>query len=67
MGYLGWALGAAVEYRMAGGRDVIATVGDGQFIFGVPDAFYYIAYKNPVMVVIFDNGGWLASANSVKA
>jgi acetolactate synthase-1/2/3 large subunit len=66
MGYLGWALGAAVGYRMASGRDVIATVGDGQFIFGVPDAFYYIAYKNPVMVVIFDNGGWLASANAVK-
>ncbi|MEM4970077.1 MAG: thiamine pyrophosphate-requiring protein [Sulfolobales archaeon] len=66
MGYLGWALGAAVGYRIASGRDAIAVVGDGSFIFGVPDAFYYIAYKYPVLVVIFDNGGWLASARAVK-
>jgi acetolactate synthase-1/2/3 large subunit len=66
MYHLGWALGAAVGYKMATGKDVIATVGDGQFIFGVPDAFFYIAYKHPVLVVIFDNGGWLASIEAVK-
>jgi acetolactate synthase-1/2/3 large subunit len=66
MYHLGWALGAAVGYKMASGKDVIATVGDGQFIFGVPDAFFYIANKHPVQVVIFDNGGWLASIEAVK-
>jgi acetolactate synthase-1/2/3 large subunit len=66
MYHLGWALGAAVGYKMATGKDVITTVGDGQFIFGVPDAFFYIAYKHPVLVVIFDNGGWLASIEAVK-
>ena len=47
MGYLGWVLGAAVGYRIATGKYVIDTVGNGSFIFGVPDAFYYIAYKQP--------------------
>lgn len=65
IGYLGFALGASVGYRIATGRDVIVTTGDGSFIFGVPEAFYYIAHKYPVMVVIYDNGGWLASAEAV--
>ncbi|MEM3329389.1 MAG: thiamine pyrophosphate-requiring protein [Saccharolobus sp.] len=65
IGYLGFALGASVGYKMATGKDVLVTTGDGSFIFGVPEAFYYIAYKYPVMVVIYDNGGWLASAEAV--
>ena len=64
-GYLGWTLGAAVGYRMATGKIPIAAVGDGAFFFGVPDSFYYLSYHQPVLVVIFDNGGWLASERSV--
>jgi acetolactate synthase-1/2/3 large subunit len=64
-GYLGWTLGAAVGLRMATGCNPISTVGDGAFFFGVPESFYYLAHDNPVMVVIFDNGGWLASCRSV--
>jgi acetolactate synthase-1/2/3 large subunit len=37
MDYLGWVLGAAVGYRIATGKDVIAIVGDGSFVFGMPD------------------------------
>jgi acetolactate synthase-1/2/3 large subunit len=38
MDYFRWVLGAAVGYRIATGKDVIAIVGDGSFIFGMPDA-----------------------------
>ncbi|MDG6908541.1 MAG: thiamine pyrophosphate-requiring protein, partial [Nitrososphaerota archaeon] len=62
----GWTLGAAVGFRMATGKVPIAAVGDGAFFFGVPESFYYLAYHEPVMVVIFDNGGWLASERSVR-
>ncbi|AWR96980.1 thiamine pyrophosphate-requiring protein [Acidianus sulfidivorans JP7] len=65
-GHLGWAMGASVGYKMATGKDVVAVVGDGSFIFGVPTAFYYIEKKYPVLTVIFDNKGWNAVRNSVK-
>ncbi|ABP94609.1 thiamine pyrophosphate enzyme TPP binding domain protein [Metallosphaera sedula] len=67
-GYLGWALGAGLGIKMATDRDVIITTGDGSFIFGVPEAFYYVAstYGLPAMVVIYDNSGWLASAEAVE-
>jgi len=64
IGHLGWTLGAAVGLRMANGSVPIATVGDGAFYFGVPESFYYLAHENPVLVVIYDNGGWLASSQS---
>ncbi|MFP3203136.1 MAG: thiamine pyrophosphate-requiring protein [Sulfolobus sp.] len=65
-GHLGWALGASVGYKIATGKNVIAVVGDGSFIFGVPSAFYYIAKKIPVLVVIFDNKSWNEVEKSVK-
>jgi acetolactate synthase-1/2/3 large subunit len=66
LGHLGWALGASIGYKLATGKDVICVVGDGSFIFGVPHAFYYMVRKVPVLTVIYDNGGWLASAHAVK-
>lgn len=65
-GHLGWALGASVGYKMATGNEVIAAVGDGSFIFGVPTAFYYVVKKYPVMTVVFDNKGWNAVRKAVK-
>ncbi|WP_373468568.1 thiamine pyrophosphate-requiring protein [Acidianus infernus] len=65
-GHLGWALGAGVGYKMATGKDVVITVGDGSFIFGVPTAFYYVVKKFPVLVVIFDNKSWKAVERAVK-
>lgn len=65
-GHLGWALGASVGYKMSTGKEVVATVGDGSFVFGVPTAFYYIVKKYPIMVVIFDNKGWNAVRKAVK-
>ncbi len=66
IGHLGWALGASIGYKLSTGKDVIATVGDGSFIFGVPTAFYYIARKYPVLTVIFDNKSWYAVEKAVK-
>jgi acetolactate synthase-1/2/3 large subunit len=65
-GHLGWALGASVGYKIATGKNVIAVVGDGSFIFGVPSAFYYIAKRIPVLVVIFDNKSWYEVEKAVK-
>ena len=66
-GHLGWALGASFGISLTG-RKVVATVGDGAFIFGVPEAFYYAVatYGGNVTVIIYDNGGWLASAEAVE-
>ncbi|AAY81567.1 thiamine pyrophosphate-requiring protein [Sulfolobus acidocaldarius] len=65
-GHLGWSLGASFGFSLATNKKVIATVGDGSFIFGVPDAFYYAvrSYGGDVTVIIYDNGGWLASAEA---
>ncbi|BDC17697.1 thiamine pyrophosphate-requiring protein [Acidianus sp. HS-5] len=65
-GHLGWGLGASLGYKMATGKNVIATVGDGSFIFGVPTAFYYLAKKYPALVVIFDNKSWNAVEKAVR-
>ncbi|MEM3676426.1 MAG: thiamine pyrophosphate-dependent enzyme [Thermoplasmataceae archaeon] len=64
-GYLGIAMGSALGYRIATGKDVVAGVGDGAFYFGVPSAFGYAAKDNPILCAIYDNGGWLASAIAV--
>ncbi|WP_338603076.1 thiamine pyrophosphate-requiring protein [Sulfolobus tengchongensis] len=66
-GYLGWGLGASTGIKsLLHDKLVIVTVGDGQFIFGVPEAFYYVAAKYPVLTIIYDNAGWLATENAVK-
>ncbi|MBP1357643.1 MAG: thiamine pyrophosphate-requiring protein [Sulfolobus sp.] len=66
-GHLGWALGSSFGISITG-KKVVATVGDGAFIFGVPEAFYYAVatYGGNITVVIYDNGGWLASAEAVE-
>jgi acetolactate synthase-1/2/3 large subunit len=61
---LGWALGAGVGARLANpGRDVIAIVGDGSFVFGSPVAALWAAQQAnaPFMAVIINNGGYNAS------
>ncbi|KAM0752678.1 thiamine diphosphate-binding protein [Meredithblackwellia eburnea MCA 4105] len=64
---LGWALGAAVGFSLAGRvekeykKDLLAViVGDGSFIFGVPSAAYWIArrYETPFLTIVLNNGGW---------
>ena len=63
--YLGWALGAATGYGLAGTGDVpVAVCGDGSFIFAVPTAVLWFArtHQIPVLVVVVNN----ATYNSVR-
>ena len=61
---LGWAPGAAVGIKLARpDRPVVAIVGDGTFLFGVPTATLCLAAEAdaPVVIVVLDNGGYRAS------
>lgn len=61
---LGWPLGAAVGMRMANpDRRVIALVGDGSFMFGVPTAALCLAAEAsaPFVTVVLNNDGYRAS------
>jgi acetolactate synthase-1/2/3 large subunit len=62
-GCLGWGVGAALGARLAHpDRTVVATVGDGAYIFSVPTAAHMVsaAYGLPILVVIFNNEAWNA-------
>ncbi|KAH8082432.1 thiamine diphosphate-binding protein [Cristinia sonorae] len=63
---LGWVLGASVG-AVLGGREgdskpelIVAVVGDGTFIFGIPSAAYWMArrYNTPFLTIVLNNGGW---------
>jgi acetolactate synthase-1/2/3 large subunit len=62
-GYLGWAVGAALGIKMASPeKTVIATVGDGSYMFSVPSACHFVsrAYDLPILVIVYNNGSWEA-------
>jgi acetolactate synthase-1/2/3 large subunit len=69
-GGLGWGLGAALGAKLgAPGKTVIATVGDGAYIFGVPTAAHLAARMHdlPVLTVVFNNGSWDAVKTATRA
>ncbi len=69
-GCLGWGVGAALGAKLAHpDRTVIATVGDGAYIFSVPTAAHWVSatYELPILVVIFNNGGWGAVRKTTEA
>ncbi|KAF8636199.1 hypothetical protein AX17_003687 [Amanita inopinata Kibby_2008] len=67
---LGWILGASIGAyiggQVSGVRDgkgyelVVAIVGDGSYLFGVPSAAYWMArkYNAPFLTIVINNGGW---------
>jgi len=62
-GCLGWGVGAALGAKLAHpDRTVVATVGDGAYIFSVPTAAHMVsaAYGLPILVIIFNNEAWNA-------
>ncbi len=65
--HLGWTLGASVGGTMKSGGFSVVAIGDGAFVLGVPEAFYALSSRSPVMVVIYDNGGYLAVEENVDA
>ena len=69
-GGLGWGLGAAVGVKLnAPDRLVIATLGDGAYIFDNPSACHWVsaAQKLPVLTVIYNNQMYGAVRNSTAA
>ena len=60
---LGWGINAAIGAKFADPEsEVIALVGDGCYMFGVPTSAYWVAnaYNAPFLTVIYNNGGWNA-------
>ncbi|MDG6905782.1 MAG: thiamine pyrophosphate-requiring protein [Nitrososphaerota archaeon] len=67
LGCLGWGIGGAIGMKFAAPeKTVIATLGDGAYIAGVPTAGHFTAntYGVPVLFVIFNNQCWNASKSS---
>lgn len=60
---LGWGLGAALGAKLAApDKLVIATLGDGSYMFGNPTPCHFVsqAYELPTLTVIFNNRVWNA-------
>ncbi|MGE3538529.1 MAG: thiamine pyrophosphate-requiring protein [Candidatus Tectimicrobiota bacterium] len=60
---LGWGLGASLGAKLAApDRLVIATLGDGSYMFGNPTPCHFVsqAYDLPTLTVIFNNRVWNA-------
>lgn len=58
---LGWGINAAIGAKLADPQsEVIALIGDGCYLFGVPGSAYWVAaaYGTPFLTVIYNNGGW---------
>lgn len=60
-GYLGRSLGQALGIKLASPTSlVVATVGDGVYMFSAPEAAHWVsnAYNIPFLTVILNNQGW---------
>ncbi|MFI4988989.1 MAG: thiamine pyrophosphate-dependent enzyme, partial [Alphaproteobacteria bacterium] len=69
-GGLGWGLGAALGAKLAAPeRLVIATIGDGSYMFGNPTPAHYVARAHdlPVLFVVYNNAGWAAVRKATEA
>jgi acetolactate synthase-1/2/3 large subunit len=53
------AIGAKLAEPQA---EVIALIGDGCYLFGVPSSAYWVSgtYRAPFLTIIYNNGGWNA-------
>lgn len=69
-GGLGWGLPAALGIKLADPkRTVIATLGDGAYVFANPTACHWIAraHEIPVLTVVFNNQLYGAVRNATAA
>ncbi|MBI3455230.1 MAG: thiamine pyrophosphate-requiring protein [Candidatus Rokubacteria bacterium] len=69
-GGLGWGLGTALGVKLAAPeKTVIAALGDGAYIFGVPTACHSVARMHdlPILTVIFNNEAWEAVQQAALA
>jgi acetolactate synthase-1/2/3 large subunit len=66
-GGLGWSVGAALGAKLAApDRFVVATIGDGGFVFANPTACHWAAEAHdlPIVIVIFNNTRYAAVRNA---
>jgi acetolactate synthase I/II/III large subunit len=66
-GGLGWGFGAALGAKLAApGRLVVATLGDGAYVFANPTACHWVSAVDdlPILVVVFNNGIYGAVRNA---
>ncbi|HEX5958099.1 MAG TPA: thiamine pyrophosphate-requiring protein [Hyphomicrobiaceae bacterium] len=66
-GGLGWSVGAALGVKLAAPkRFVVATIGDGGFVFANPTACHWAAQAHglPIVMVVFNNGRYAAVRNA---
>jgi acetolactate synthase-1/2/3 large subunit len=66
---LGWGTGAALGIKLAAPeKTVIATLGEGAYMFGCPTAAHFVsrAYNLPALFVIFNNQCWNAVKRATK-
>jgi benzoylformate decarboxylase len=66
-GALGWGVPAAVGACLGRpGRPVLAVVGDGSFHFSVQAVWTAVQQQASLVVVVLDNGGYLAVKRSIE-
>jgi acetolactate synthase-1/2/3 large subunit len=66
-GGLGWGLGAALGAKLAApDKLIVATLGDGAYMFSNPTVGHWVAQKHnlPILTVIFNNSRYGAVRNS---
>ncbi|MDP6485093.1 MAG: thiamine pyrophosphate-dependent enzyme, partial [Nitrospinota bacterium] len=66
---LGWAMGASLGVKLADpDKTVIATVGDGSYIFNSPTSAHFVsrAQNLPFLTIIFNNQCWNAVRRSAQ-
>ncbi len=69
-GGLGWGLGAALGAKLAApDKLIVATLGDGAYMFSNPTVGHWVSQKHnlPVLTVIFNNSRYGAVRNSTLA
>jgi acetolactate synthase-1/2/3 large subunit len=68
-GVLGWGVGATIGAKLAmPNRTVIGRVGDGSYMFGVPEAGHWVSRKMnlPVLYVVWNNSRWNAVQGATR-
>lgn len=67
-GSLGWGLPAAVGAKLGRpDRPVVLITGDGSFQFSVQALWTAVDQRLPLVVVVLDNGGYLAVKRAIEA
>jgi benzoylformate decarboxylase len=66
-GALGWGVPAAIGAKIGRpGRPVVAVVGDGSFHFSVQAIWTAVREQAPLVIVVLDNGGYLAVKRAIE-